>query len=162
MRGHDINLIGSSLFQDLCSGNKVSYIIYNVILEEERRTKNINCGQDLSITQPLFFSLFISVISVDWLAKDNEHVNNRIWSLHGAKQNWIVSEVFVSLKYKHVGKRFLRASVRLLQLVSLFGHYVKLAWRTGALQGDLGHCGYKWDNYKYGTTITAKTLYTYK
>lgn len=33
MCGHDVNLIGSSFFQDLCSSNKVSNIIYDVILE---------------------------------------------------------------------------------------------------------------------------------
>lgn len=35
MRGHDINLIGPSLFQDLCGSNEVSHIIYDIILKED-------------------------------------------------------------------------------------------------------------------------------
>jgi len=39
--GHDVNLIGSPLFQDLSSCNKVSDIIYDVILEEEERKNTL-------------------------------------------------------------------------------------------------------------------------
>lgn len=43
--GHDVNLIGSSFFQDLCSCDKVSNIVYDVILGggEDRTYFNLLC-----------------------------------------------------------------------------------------------------------------------
>lgn len=35
VRGHDVNLVGSSLLQDLCGRNKVPHVVDDVILRED-------------------------------------------------------------------------------------------------------------------------------